>query len=130
MVNVLTQLRTDVADALETGGITAKTYVPSNLYPPMALVSADATYVSTPIGDNPFRDRHSVGLQVLLLGGNAMNESALEAVDELIVDAIDALSNWDVTEVTAPFEFSTTEGYTFTAAMLTIQTNTSIERDD
>lgn len=130
VVNVLTMTRQNVCDALEAGGITATAWVPSNLYPPCALVGSAPEYVTTPIGDNPFRTRHGVTMQVLLLAGNQMDESVLEEVDNLIVNAVDALDDWDVTEVTAPFEFTTTDGYTFTAAMLTVVSNINLERTD
>lgn len=129
MVNVLTTTRTDIAEALKTGGVPAKTYVPANLYYPLALVASGPEYVSTPIGDNPFRARHAVTIQVLLLASAGMNEAALVKIDDLIVDAIDALDDWDVTEVTAPFEFASTDGKTYTAALLTVVTNTNIEKD-
>ena len=129
MVNVLTTTRQAIADALQAAGITSLPWVPENLNPPVALVSSAPEYVATPIGDNPFRARHSVNLQVLLLAGSHMNESVLEEADDLIVTAIDALDDWDVTEVTAPFEFTTEDGYVYTAALLTVVTNTTIEKD-
>lgn len=130
MVNVLTSIRQDIAQALVTGGVPAKTWVPANLFYPLALVSPAADYVSTPIGDNPFSKRHSVSVQVLLLAGTGMDEQSVEKADDLIVNAVDALDDWDVTDVSAPFEFRTTEGNTYTAAMLTINTNTNLERID
>ena len=129
VVNILTTLRQQVVDALEAGGITSTPWVPENLNPPCALVSSAPEYVSTPIEENPFRQRHSVNLQVLLLAGSHMNESVLEEADDLIVAAIDALDDWDVTEVTAPFEFTTDDGYVYTAALLTVVTNTNIDKD-
>lgn len=128
VTNILTATRQAVVDALEAGGIPSSSWVPNNLNPPVALVGSAPEYVATPEGDNPFGLPYSINLQVLLLAGSDMNETALEETDELIVNALDALDDWDVTEVTAPFQFRTTDGYTFTAAMLTITTNTNIER--
>lgn len=127
-MNVLTDTRQAVVDDLVAAGITATTWVPSNLNTPCALVGSAPEYVTKPEGENPFKAAFSINLQVLLLAGSDMNETALEDTDDLIVDALDALDDWDVTEVTAPFQFRTEDGFVYTAAMLTVTTNSNIER--
>lgn len=130
-MNVITEIRTGIADALKAGGVPAKTYVPANLFYPLALVGSGSPYVTQPVDENPFRKRHSVTITVLLIASDSKNESAMDRMDGLIVDAIDALetADWDVTEVDTPFDMTSEDGNTYTAALLTVVTNTNIEKD-
>lgn len=129
MVNVLTDIRNGVAADLNDSGVPALVYVPAHLNTPLALVGSGATYVDAPVGQNPFGKSFSVNVSVLLLAADsAINEYTLEVIDDLIVNAIDALGDWDITDVSAPFTWVNEDNTSYTAALLNITTNTDIER--
>lgn len=129
MVNTLTQVRTDVADALTAAGLKAYEYVQESFTPPACIVLPDNNYVTQPVGQNPYSKPYSVNLQVLVIGGKGTNKTAASQIDSMLVDVINALDeDWDITEVLAPQEVSL-KGVTYLGALVTLATNTNIEKE-
>lgn len=118
----LTDLRKEVVDALNDGGIVAVHFVEEVNNPPIALVVPDSPYldqVETAFGE------WNVNLSVVLAAASGTNETVTFDVDELIEKAIGILkeAGWDVTEVSQPGTV-TVNGSPFVGAVLTLQTQT------
>lgn len=102
-MNPLTQLRTDVVDALTEAGIKAEEYTAEVVTVPAAFVIPAEPYLSGPGDGTPFGHR-DVHLQVLIVGGKGTNRAAAQYVDDALVTVLGVLDDgdWDVTEVSAP----------------------------
>lgn len=127
MVNPLTDLRTEIADALTAAGIKAVEYVQENIVPPVAVVVPATPYITTPEGRNPFGE-YNVNIHVLVIGGKGTNRTSATKIDSMIVDVLDALDDWEITEVTAPQEMSL-KGTPFMGAVVTLEQNTKLDKE-
>lgn len=128
MVNTLTTIRTDVKAALDLAGLKATEYVNENIVPPVCVVVPANPYITMPEGQNPF-GQYSVGIHVLVIGGKGTNKTAASQIDSLLCTVIDTLEeDWDITEVTAPQEMSL-KGIAYIGAVVTLETNTKIEKE-
>ena len=103
-LNVLTQVKSDLADSLEDAGIKAEYYIPPRITPPLAIISPDATYVSQGDTFSSFQ----VGIEITLIAQTATNLKATESLDEAIVLAIGGIpATWTITSVDQPFALQT-----------------------
>lgn len=128
-MSTLTKARKDVADALNEAGLKAVEYVQENIVPPVCVVLPNPSYVSAPVGQNPFKKPYSIRMDVLVIGGKGTNKSAAERIDSMLASAIEALEDdWDITEVEAPQEVSI-KGITYLGALVTLEENTNIEKE-
>lgn len=128
MVNVLTTLREDISDALTEAGIKAVEYVQENIVPPVAVVVPADPYVTLPEGRNPYGSPYSVKMQILVIAGKGTNKTTANKIDSMIVDVLDALDDWDITEVTAPQEVRL-KGVPYMGAVVTLESNTKLEKE-
>lgn len=128
VLNTLTQVRQDIVDVLKAAGLNAIHYVGATIVPPVAIVVPADDYITTPQGENPFNAPYSINLQILVIGQKATNATAAENMDFLIASVVEALTDWDITEVTAPGEVSL-KGITYSGAVLSLSTNTQIEKE-
>lgn len=129
MVNTLTDMRTEISNVLKAAGIKSVDYVSEQIIPPVAIVVPADPYISTPVGVNPFNAPYAVNLQILLLGPKATSKGAATQMDELIVSCLDALDDYDITEVTAPGEVTIKGGSVYSGAVLTLNQNTNITKE-
>lgn len=127
MVNPLTSLREEIVDVLTEAGIKASEYVQENIVPPVAVVIPATPYITLPEGKNPFGE-YNVNMQILLIAGKGTNKTAANKIDSMIVDVLDALEDWDITEVTAPQEVRL-KGTPFMGAVVTLEQNTKLEKE-
>lgn len=104
MSNTLAVLKESVKDALSGLGFTVYDTVPERAQPPLAIVQPNPGGYISIAGEEEktFCETHVVSLQVTLAVGKGTNKKASEDIDELIVKAVLALSDWTVTDVTAP----------------------------
>lgn len=128
VLSTLTGLREEIVDAINAAGIKAIHYVGENIVPPVAIVVPNEPYVSAPVGENTFRKPFSVSLQVLLIGPKATNKGIAERMDQMIETVLDALEDWDITEVTAPGETSI-KGVVYGGAVVTLVQNISLDKE-
>lgn len=127
-MNTLTSIREEVKDALKEEGYNAAEYVAENIVPPVCIVVPSDSYITTPVGQNPF-GHYSVTLQVLLIGGKGTNKTAAEKIDSMIIGVVDTLDEqWDVTEVTAPQNMNL-KGINYIGAVVTLVVNTKLTKE-
>lgn len=127
-MNRLTEIRQEISQSLEDSGISAVTYVETNIIPPCALVvPGQFDYVTQPQGDNPFRKPYSVNVQVLLIGEAGTSEGVAEDMDSMLVEVINALDSdyWEITEVTAPHD-ANIRNKTYGAAVISLTVATDL----
>lgn len=127
MVNPLTNIREEITDALTEAGIKAIEYVKENIVPPVAVVIPATPYVTLPEGKNPFGE-YNINIMILLIAGKGTNKGTAEKIDSMIVDVLDALDDWDITEVTAPQEMNL-KGTPYMGAVVTLEQNTKLEKE-
>lgn len=125
--NPLTSIREEIKDVLTEAGIKAVEYVQENIIPPVAVVVPATPYVTMPEGKNPFGE-YSVNMQILLIAGKGTNKTSANKIDSMIVDVLDALDDWDITEVTAPQEMSL-KGVPYMGAVVTLEQNTKLDKE-
>lgn len=129
MTNPITDVRTEVAEALTAAGLTAYDYVVETFTPPACIVLPDSPYIGAPVGSNPFRKPYSVNLQVLVIGSKGTNKKTATQIDQMLTQAINALDeDWEVKEVLAPQEVSL-KGVTYLGSLVTLSINTSFEME-
>lgn len=129
MVNVLTDLRTDVKDALTAAGLKAVEHVVDNATPPVCVVVPGSPYVFKSEG-NRFGE-YTVSVIVLIIGGKGTNKTTALRVDSMVVDVLDALdelNDWDITDVTAHQEM-TLKGVPYLGAAVALETTSRIEKE-
>lgn len=98
-MNVLTEARQDIVDALTGAGIDARTFKPDNIVPPMVVVQAGSPYVQRDATGKTFQD-WLVTLEAVLVVPSGSNEREIEDMDNLIVDTLTALGDMDLDTVT------------------------------
>ena len=128
MVNPLTSIREEIKDVLTAAGIKAAEYVQENIVPPVAVIVPASPYVTLPEGRNPYGSPYTVNMQILIIAGKGTNKTSANKIDSMIVDVIDALDDWDITEVTAPQEMSL-KGIPYMGAVVTLEHNTKLEKE-
>ena len=129
MVNTLSQLRTDVAEALKADGLKAIEYVSETFTPPVCIVLPDTPYVTAPEGSNPFNKPYSVHMQVLVIGGKGTNKAAATQIDSMLSGVVEALEDdWDIAESGAPQEVTIKGVSGYLGAVVSLTQHTSIER--
>lgn len=94
-MNALSSLRKNIEDALKVGGINAYSYVDTKISTPAAVVATTNPYLTYQEGTT--FGNYLVALNVYLLTG--MGKESDDKTDELIIQAITALGEFDVTEV-------------------------------
>ncbi|SNS41584.1 hypothetical protein SAMN06309944_0164 [Micrococcales bacterium KH10] len=92
-MSVLNDIRTGIVQALEAAGIQAFDHLPERLNPPVAVLVPGSPYLEA--GD--VFGTHKVRYTVALVAGNATNDMATKALDELIETAVTAL--WDTADL-------------------------------
>lgn len=125
-MNALTDLRTEITDALTEAGIKAAEYVQESIVPPVAVVIPADPYITLPGGKHPFGE-YNVSINVLIIGGKGTNRTSARKIDSMIISVLDALDDWDITEVTAPQEMNL-KGIVFMGAVVTLETNTKLDK--
>jgi hypothetical protein len=124
--NPLTDLRAEVKDALSEAGINAVEYVKENLVPPVAVVVPADPYVRFETGSR--FGQYTVSIQVLLIAGKGTNSAVAEKIDSTIVDVLDALQDWDISEVTPPMQLNL-KGIAYTGAVVTLGMENSLNKE-
>lgn len=76
-------------------------YVPERPSLPCFIISPGTPYVTQGTAFCDFQ----VNFEVLVLADNATNETSTDKLDTLVVEAIDALETWFITEVDQPSQF-------------------------
>jgi len=103
-MNVISETKKDLSDALNAEGINAEYFIPARITPPLAIISPDTNYVSQ--GDT--FSSFSLGVEVTLVAQTASNPKAQEDLDDAIVTAIGAIpASWRINSVEQPFALST-----------------------
>ena len=127
MVSELTTMRQAVRDALRGANLNAESYMVDRIYPPTCIVLPADPYIALPIGQNPLRQAYSVGMRVVIIGGNGLNEAAAEEIDLMIQKAVLALEDdWEITGVSEPTQLSI-RGTDYVGSVITLETNTNLE---
>lgn len=127
VLSSIATLRKEVEDALTAAGIKTVDYTTAVVTPPVCFVLPADPYVSTPVGDNPFREPYSVNLQVLIVGPKGSDKAAAERIDQTIEGVVIALEeDWDITEVSAPSEV-TIKQQKYMGALVSLSANTSFK---
>lgn len=104
MTNTLTTLRTDIVSRLNGAGLNAYGYIPANIEAPLFLVLADEPYVVAPELDT-FCSGDTAALinyKVLVFASAMDNETAVDELEQLVSDAIHALSGYGFVQVSKP----------------------------
>lgn len=126
-MNQLTELRTDIANALNEAGIRSVDYGDTKLNPNMAVVVPGDDYISQQSGDG--FGEFSIGIRVLLLGPKATPAMQAQVMDDLILKAFFALSNdFDIERLSAPDEV-TLNGVTYFGAVIDIAAKLILRED-
>ena len=117
----LSELRQEVATALEGAGLKTVSYIPERISPPIVLISAGSPYVEE---QNTQFNTFLVRLELTIVAGTATNAVATDNLDGLIEQAIVCLGGWTV-EVSQPFMLSANNA-NYLAARITITNTTEI----
>lgn len=125
-MNQLTELREDIANALNEAGIRAVEFNDTKLVPPIAVIIPDDQYIVARPGDQ-FGEL-SIGVQVLILGPRATEKVAATAMDELIVNAVVALEDFDIVSVTAPGE-ATLNNVNYFGSIINIEVQIKLRKE-
>ena len=130
MVNPLSELRHDIANALSEAGIRAVDFAESKLSPPLAVVVPDDNYIVLQAGTSQFGE-YSVSVQVMILGpAKSSNKAAADMMDEMILTAIRALDeDFDIVNVSAPGEASL-NGNTYYGSIIQIEAQIKLGEDE
>lgn len=121
MVN-LEAIRADVVALLTAADIKAVDYIGETMTPPVAAVIPGDPYLDT---EGAVFGHANVNLLVLLIGGKGTNKAAASQIDSLIAKAIDALDDWDITEVAQPGQVNL-NGSNYLGSVITISTETKL----
>lgn len=128
MVNTLTDLRTQVKDALTAAGIKTAEYVQENIVPPIVVVVPASPYITLPT-DNRFATHYTVALNLLVIGGKGTNKAASTNLDLMLVSVLEALEDdWDITEVSGIQEMNL-KGNPFLGAVVTLEVETTLNKE-
>lgn len=129
VTNVLTDIRSEIKDALTDAGLKAVEHVVDNATPPVCVVVPGSPYVFTGEG-NTFGE-YTVSVLILIIGGKGTNKASAQKVDAMVVDVVDAIDHsnrWEITEVTAHQEM-TVKGIAYLGAVVAVETNTKIDKE-
>lgn len=121
MTNVLTQLRLDLQAALKAARLNAFLTVPDKATPPMVYVAPGDPYLSF---DGANFGGQIARHQIVAVARAGVNTAAAEAIDELALEVLDALSDLDdhlVTEVGQPGQI-TINGQQHLALAVSVET--------
>lgn len=124
-VTTLQALRNDLAQSLTDLGVPAYDYLPERLNPPAAIVTAGDPYVEQGMTYCTFK----VSLQIHLLAGTQVNKKATDALDDLILTALQATDGWDIEAVAEPSTF-TTNNAEYLGTVIRLSQETILERND
>ena len=105
MTNTLTVLRTDIVSRLTAAGLNAYGYVPAAIEAPLFLVLAGSPYVVAPTEDNTFCSGDTdalINYDILVFASAMDNETAVDELEQLVSDAIHALSGYGFVQVSKP----------------------------
>lgn len=122
---MLTDLRVEIAEALDAAGIKAVEYIGETITPPCAVVVPGQPYLVWPTRSNgvPFGSVQ-VNVDVLLLvTESTAAKSAASRIDDLVVNAVETLDDreqYDVVSATRP-GVVTLRGAKYVGASLSMQ---------
>lgn len=126
-MNQLTDLRVDIANALNEAGIRSVEYGDSKVAPNMAVIVPSPDYVSQRSGDS--FGEYNINLMVLLLGPKATPALAASVMDEMILKAFFALeSDFEIERISAPDEV-TLNGVNYFGSMIEIAAQIILRED-
>lgn len=112
----LTALRTEVADALNAASIKAIEYVGEQITPPAVVVLPAAPYM---VPSQHF-GHFDVNISLLVVAGKGTSKASANALDSMIEQVIEALDDWDLTEVSQPGQVNL-NGSNFLGAVISIE---------
>lgn len=118
----LTADRAAIAAELTAGGVRAFEYVDTVVEPPCAVVVPGQPFLDVP---GPSRTDVGFGcmletIDVLVLAQRDVNRESAQQMDDLIVDALTALTDRDVVRVSRP-DVVTLNGVKYLGSVLTIE---------
>jgi hypothetical protein len=105
-MNTLKSVRQEISVQLSAAGISNYEFVPSRVNVPAAIIEPGSPYMEQ---GETFAD-FTVRMNVVLLVAGTTNDTATDELDQLIVNAIDALDTFDIEAVGSP------EGFELNAA--------------
>lgn len=121
MVN-LEGIRAEVVAALSAADIKAVDYIGETMTPPVAAVVPGDPYLDS---EGATFGHTNVNLLILLIGGKGTNKAAASQIDSLIATALDALDDWDITEVAQP-GLVNLNGSNYLGSVITISSETKL----
>lgn len=98
MTNPITQFRADVAADLAELGITTYDFIPESMVAPAAVITPGSPYVVP----GQVLAEVEVTLNVRVYSGAGTNEAVTQALDELIVNVLNALRSYGTPSVGQP----------------------------
>lgn len=121
-MSVLSDLRTELADALASLTINVYTHLPGRAALPSAIVLAGSPYVEPAESFGS----HIVRLELWVSTAKGDNSAEADAVDEMTDAAVVALlkDGWTVESVSQPFSFEINNGAALTTAITVTSTVT------
>jgi hypothetical protein len=89
MSNEITASKAEFALDLQTAGLDVLDFVPERIVPPIVIITSGSPYLVAETVGNEYR----LGLNLTLVASTATNQEATEALDELIANTVNAISN-------------------------------------
>jgi hypothetical protein len=126
----LSDLRAAVKEALEAGlpTVAVMDYTLARFVPPVAIVVPDEPFM---VPGEQF-GAWNIRLKVLLINRTATDVVAANEQDDLVFQALHALDDFDVLEVSAPQEVTLRQGgrdTTYWGSVITLDFNTAISKE-
>lgn len=95
--------------------------------PPMVVITPDAEYITVREGDR--FGQFNVGIQVLVLGPERNTKAAADAMDKMLLTAINALNDdFDIVSVTAPGE-AQLNNLTYFGSIISVEAQINLGKD-
>jgi hypothetical protein len=105
MAQTLTELREEVATALTDVEIPATSFIPEQIYPPLAVVGPGTPYLQPKDFKTYDLNQLTVRIEVTLIVALVANDQTTKELDELVVTALKALCkthDWNLENVGEP----------------------------
>lgn len=97
----LSDLRSELVEAINGAGYAAEGYVPEGIDPPIVIINPSDPYVER--GDTLKANEFQVNYDLNLVAQTAINSAVTEELDNMIEGVVLALSDWHIVGVGQPF---------------------------